>query len=78
MNEKEVIGMFFKKRQKFKPGDIVHHRNTFEKGKILRQDALDPQKWMVEWKTSISTHSESELMTQEEFISSEVDRKTKI
>ncbi|MCM8759436.1 MAG: hypothetical protein NC906_06670 [Candidatus Omnitrophica bacterium] len=70
--------MFFKKKPKFKPGDIVHHRNTFERGKILRQDALDPGKWVVEWKTSVSSHPESELMTQEEFIASEIDRKTKI
>ncbi|MCX7704923.1 MAG: hypothetical protein N2115_01520 [bacterium] len=70
--------MFFKKKTKFKPGDIVYNRNTFEKGKILRQDALDPKKWVVEWKTSIGTHLETELMSQEEFISSEIDRKTKI
>ncbi|MCM8788692.1 MAG: hypothetical protein NC907_02755 [Candidatus Omnitrophica bacterium] len=70
--------MFFKKRLRFKPGDAVYHRTTFEKGKILRQDALDPKKWVVEWKTSIGTHPESELMTQGEFISSEINRKTKI
>jgi len=70
--------MFFRKKLKFKPGDIVYHRNTFEKGKILRQDALDLRKWVVEWKTSIGTHPESELMNQEEFITSEIDKKTKI
>lgn len=70
--------MFFKKKLRFKPGDIVYNRNTLEKGKILRQDALDLRKWVVEWKTSISTHPEEELMSQEEFISSEIERKSKI
>ncbi len=70
--------MFFRKRSKFKPGDIVYNRNTFEKGKILRQDALDPKKWVVEWKTSIGTHIEDELLTHDEYVASEIDRKTKM
>ncbi|MGC8804747.1 MAG: hypothetical protein ACP5QD_02265 [Candidatus Ratteibacteria bacterium] len=70
--------MFFRKRARFKSGDIVYHRNTFEKGKILRQDALDPKKWVVEWSTSVKTHPEEELMSHGEFVSSEIDKKTKI
>ncbi|MCM8814838.1 MAG: hypothetical protein NC937_04855 [Candidatus Omnitrophica bacterium] len=70
--------MLFKKKARFKPGDVVYHRTTFEKGKILHQDAIDPKKWVVEWKTNIGTHPETELMSREEFISSEIDRKTKI
>jgi len=70
--------MFFRKKTKFKPGDIVYHRNTFEKGKILRQDALDQKKWVVEWSTSVKTHLEEELMSHDEFVSSEIDKKTKI
>jgi len=70
--------MFFKKKAKFKVGDIVYHRNTFERGKILRQDALDSKKWVVEWRSSIGTHSEDELMSHDEFVSAEIDKKTKI
>lgn len=70
--------MFFRKKARFKPGDIVYHRNTLEKGKILRQDVLNPEKWVIEWRSSIGTHLESELMTNEEYVAFEIEKKTKI
>lgn len=70
--------MLFKKKSRFKTGDIVYHSTTFEKGKILRQDPIDQKKWTIEWKASISTHPEDELMTHDEYIAAEIERKTKI
>ncbi len=70
--------MLFRRKSRFKAGDVVYHRTTLEKGKILRQDALDQKKWVVEWSSSIKTHSEDELMTHDEYVASEIERKTKI
>jgi len=72
------VAMLFRKKARFKVGDIVYHRNSLEKGRILRKDILDQKKWVVEWGTNVGTHLEDELITHDEYATSEIEKKTKI